>query len=147
MRHIFQEGIYIWSNSTKTSFREGIERARKANELAYAPYSKFHVSAVLYLSEQRQFIQGVNVENLSFGGTICAERSAICAAISMYGKTPLGFLIVYTGAETLTPPCGICRQFISEFCGGDFPIILVNHRGERKDIPFSQLLPMPFEDF
>ena len=127
--------------------QQGIALATEGNKLAYAPYSKFHVSAVLYLSEKKEFIQGVNVENMSFGGTICAERSAICAAISRYGKTPLGFLIVYTRAEVLTPPCGICRQFISEFCNGDFPVILVNHRASRRDMPFSELLPMPFEGF
>ena len=130
---------------SENCIQQGIDLARASNSLAYAPYSKFHVSAALYLSDKQEFVPGVNVENLSFGGTICAERSAICAAISKYGRTPLGFLIVYTRHTTLTPPCGICRQFLSEFCDAHFPVILINDKGMRKDVLFSELLPMPFE--
>ncbi len=126
---------------------KGMEYARNLHSLAYAPYSKFHVSAALYLSEKKEFIGGVNVENMSFGGTICAERSAICSAVSKYGRTAFGFIIIYTRHKTLTPPCGICRQFISEFCDGDFPVILINHMNERRDMKFSELLPHPFESF
>lgn len=127
--------------------QQGIDLARECNKLAYAPYSGFHVSAVLYIAAHREFIQGVNVENMSFGATICAERSALCAAVSKYGQIAPDFLIIYTRARTLTPPCGICRQFIAEFCGGDFPIILVNDKDERRDMTFSELFPMPFEEF
>lgn len=126
---------------------KGIEGAVKSNSLAYAPYSNFHVSVSLYLKDRDEFIPGVNVENRSFGGTVCAERAAFCNAISKYGEIDPGFLVLYTRHSHLTPPCGICLQFMSEFVDPDFPVIMINEKGDRRDARFEELLPTPFEEF
>lgn len=126
---------------------QGISIAKAANTRAYAPYSHFHVSVALYLADRDEFVPGVNVENRSFGATICAERSAYCAALSKYGQVEAGFLVLFTKQETLTPPCGICLQFYSEFVKPDFPVIMVNEKGLRRDAKFGELLPTPFEEF
>jgi cytidine deaminase len=127
--------------------QRGMEIARNANDLAYAPYSHFHVSVALYLEDEGDFVPGVNVENRSFGGTICAERSAFVSAISRKGSISPGFIVLYTRQESLTPPCGICLQFMSEFVPADFPVIMFNEKGLRRDARFDDLLPTRFEEF
>ena len=104
-----------------------IDAALDARNNAYSPYSNFCVGAAL-LCADGEIIKGANIENSSFGGTICAERSAFCAALSS-GKKDFVAIAVVGGLrdkpiEKLCAPCGICRQFMSEFCGPDFPVIL-----------------------
>ncbi len=123
------------------------QKATAALKNAYAPYSRFSVAAALYLPREDEFFAGVNIENASFGGTICAERSALAAAISMHGKIKPEFLLIYTATEKLTPPCGICRQFILEFVQKDFPVVMSNHNNHRKIMTMSELLPEAFSDF
>ncbi len=125
----------------------GIQLATEANTRAYAPYSQFSVSVALYLEDRAEFVVGVNVENRSYGGTICAERSAFTSAISMYGSIEPGFIVLYTKQDSPTPPCGICLQFMTEFVDEDFPVIMINHKGQRKDLPFRELHPVRFEEF
>lgn len=127
--------------------QQGIELARTKNGETYSPYSHFAVSAALYLNDRGLFVPGVNIENRSFGGTMCAERSAVASAISNFGSRDFGFLVLYTEHEPLTPPCGICRQVLAEFCGPDFPIIMVNHKEQRRDLSFKELFPLPFDEF
>jgi cytidine deaminase len=119
-----------------------LEAAWRAWERAYAPYSHFQVGAAL-LRGDGSIQAGCNVENASYGGTICAERTAICAAAAQ-GMRPgdLVALVVVTEAETLTPPCGLCRQVIAEFAE-DLPILLANRR-ERSLHQISELLPHAF---
>lgn len=119
-----------------------LEAAWLAWERAYAPYSHFHVGAAL-LRVDGSILAGCNVENASYGGTICAERTAICAAAAQ-GMRPgdLLALVVVTEAETLTPPCGLCRQVIAEFAE-EVPILLAN-RHTRSLHHISELLPHAF---
>jgi cytidine deaminase len=119
-----------------------LEAAWHAWEQAYAPYSHFQVGAAL-LRGDGSIQVGCNVENASYGGTICAERTAICAAAAQ-GLRPgdLVALVVVTQAETLTPPCGLCRQVIAEFAE-DLPILLAN-RHARALHSTSELLPHAF---
>jgi cytidine deaminase len=119
-----------------------LEAAWQAWSQAYAPYSHFHVGAAL-LRKDGTIQVGCNVENASYGGTICAERNAICAAAAQ-GLRPgdLMALVVVTEAETLTPPCGLCRQVIAEFAE-ELPILLAN-RQERSLHHISELLPHAF---
>ena len=104
-----------------------VEKAVKVMENAYSPYSNFCVGAAL-LEEDGEIFTGVNVENGSYGATICAERSAFCSAISAGKRKFCAIAIV--GAKRgekigeLCPPCGICRQFMSEFCSKDFTVFL-----------------------
>lgn len=112
--------------------KELIQEALEARKSSYSPYSHFAVGAALLCSDG-QVIRGANVENASFGGTICAERSAFLAAISM-GKRDFEAVAI-VGAphgdkiDKICAPCGICRQFMSEFCGSDFKVVLYDGEG------------------
>lgn len=114
--------------------------ARAVREHAYAPYSAFRVGAALR-AENGQIFVGCNVENASYGGTICAERSAILAMVAA-GQRVIGAIAVFTDAETLAMPCGLCRQVISEF-QRDAQLIVANPRQQRV-LSFSEIFPEPF---
>lgn len=102
-----------------------LELANAVRDKAYAKYSEFRVGAAL-VAESGQVYLGVNIENAAYPAGICAERSAICAAISAGERSFSAIAIV--GGEKGEPcyPCGICRQVLSEFCGPDFPVILAD---------------------
>ena len=124
-----------------------VDRALDAREKAYSPYSDFCVGAALLCSDGEIFT-GVNIENGSYGATICAERSAFCAAISE-GKRDFSAVAI-VGAERgkapdkICPPCGICRQFMAEFCSADFPVFLYDGQDViRKTL--GELLPEAFK--
>jgi len=118
------------------------ERAREVRERAYAPYSEFPVGAVQITEDGRAF-EGVNVENGSFGLTICAERSAFVRAVSE-GVRRFSTIGVATHDSARTgSPCGACRQFMSEF-GLDLRVVYLRD-GEVVAEPLSALLPAAFE--
>jgi len=119
-----------------------IAAARQAREHAHAPFSEFRVGAAVRTKSGRTF-GGCNVENASYGLTICAERVAIFKAISE-GEREFDAVAVVTDADDLTPPCGACRQIIWEFCG-DVPVILANLKGKIERERSSKLLPRPFD--
>ncbi|MFQ5740969.1 MAG: cytidine deaminase [Acidobacteriota bacterium] len=123
--------------------QELIRLAREARQRAHAPYSGFQVGAAVETAGGR-FFSGCNVENSSYGLTLCAERVAIFKAVSE-GCTDLIGLCVVADTAHLTPPCGACRQIIWEFCG-DIPVLLTNLSGDRKLVRSSELLPFPFDD-
>lgn len=104
-----------------------IDKALTARERAYSPYSRFCVGAAL-LSSDGEIFTGVNIENSSYGATVCAERSAFAAAISAGKRDFDAIAIVGAPAgekiDELCYPCGICRQFMLEFCSESFEIIL-----------------------
>jgi cytidine deaminase len=114
--------------------------AREAATRAYAPYSHFRVGSALLLSDGT-VVTGSNVENRSYGLTNCAERSAIFAAISQ-GRTDFTALAVYSPeSEVPLPPCGACRQVISEFVSADFPVYCASASGEVEEVSMQDLLP------
>ena len=119
-----------------------IEAAIKARELAYAPYSDFAVGAAL-LTKSGEIVVGCNVENASYGLAICAERTAICKAISDGEKN---FVAIAVAASPLATPCGACRQFIAEF-GGHIEVIAVDPQAPElaKSWTIDQLIPERFE--
>jgi cytidine deaminase len=119
-----------------------IAAARQARENAHAPYSGFRVGAALRATSGRIF-GGCNVENATFGLTICAERVALFKAVSE-GERGFDAIAVVTDADTLTPPCGACRQLIWEFCG-DVPVILANLKGKTETLRMRDLFPKPFD--
>lgn len=90
------------------------EEAKRAASNAYAPYSQFQVGCALMTSTGNIYT-GCNVENASYGLTICAERNAIAKAVSSEGKIEIVHIVIYTPTQEATPPCGACRQVISEF--------------------------------
>lgn len=118
-----------------------VERARQASAAAYAPYSKFSVGAAV-LARDGSVYTGCNVENASYGLTICAERCAIWKAVSE-GHKDLIALAVYTPTPTLTPPCGACRQVAYEFGGPTLPVICGSDGGTRNHT-LGELLPGAF---
>ena len=121
-------------------------KALEAKERAYAPYSGFCVGAAL-LTGTGKVYTGCNVENAAFSPTICAERTALVKAVSE-GERAFVMLAVAGGkGETLapaTPPCGVCRQVLAEFCAPDFPILLVQSETEYARCTLSDLLPRAF---
>lgn len=119
-----------------------IRIATAARQHAFAPYSRFRVGAALLAADGKVF-QGCNVENASYGLTICAERVAVFKAISE-GTRDFQRIAVVADTDELTPPCGACRQIIWEFCG-DIPVILANLKGERKTYRMSRILPKAFD--
>jgi cytidine deaminase len=116
--------------------------ARAARENAVATFSKFRVGAALRAKSGKVYT-GCNVENASYGLTICAERVAIFKALSE-GERGFDAIAVVTDAEKLTPPCGACRQIIWEFCG-DAEVILGNTKGKTEVHRMSALFPLPFD--
>jgi cytidine deaminase len=121
-----------------------IEAARFARENAHAPYSNFKVGAALE-DLNRRIHTGCNVENATYGLTICAERVAVFKAISG-GLRPLQFrrIAVVADTEELTPPCGACRQILWEFCG-DIEIVLANLKGKSESLQLKTLFPRAFD--
>jgi cytidine deaminase len=123
-------------------YRELIEAARAARENAHAPFSHFQVGAAVRTRGGRA-IGGCNVENASYGLTICAERVAIFKAMSE-GEREFDAIAVVTDADTLTPPCGACRQIIWEMCG-NVEVVLANLKGQVEVHRMKDLLPAPFD--
>lgn len=124
----------------KSKIEELILLAKKASKNAYAPYSKFYVGAAL-LTKNGKIFTGSNIENASYGATVCAERVAIFKAVSE-GEKDFESIAIYTNTDKLSFPCGICRQVISEF-SNDLIIILSNEK-ERKIYTLKEILPFPF---
>jgi cytidine deaminase len=118
------------------------KRAAEARNNAYAPYSNCRVGAAIRLLDGSVFI-GCNVENSSFGATICAERSAILAAVSANGAIEIAEVMVVTDAPAPWPPCGLCRQVIAEF-GPRCTVFTANLSGDVLRYSFEELYAHPF---
>jgi cytidine deaminase len=119
-----------------------IEAALQARQKAHAPFSGFQVGAALEDTAGR-IHTGCNVENATYGLTICAERVAVFKAISE-GARDFRRIAVAADTEMLTPPCGACRQILWEFCG-DIEVVLTNLHGKTETMRLSELLPRPFD--
>ena len=109
---------------------------------AYAPYSRLRVGAAGLTGDGR-VVTGCNVENATYGLTICAERVAIFKAISE-GADKLKRVAVIADTDTLTPPCGACRQLLWEFCS-DAELILANLSGKQETLSVKDIFPRPFD--
>ncbi len=120
-----------------------IEAATQARDRAWAPFSKFKVGAAI-VDESGRVFTGCNIENATYGLTICAERVAVFKAISE-GATKLMRIAVVADTGTLTPPCGACRQILWEFCG-DAALTLANLAGRVETISLKQIFPRPFDE-
>jgi len=119
------------------------EEAIKAKSRALPLYSNFHVGAAL-LTENDKLYLGANIENSSYSLTICAERTAIFNAI-LEGERKFKAIAIASDAPEFCPPCGACRQVISDLCG-NIDVIMVNHKKETKVLKLSDLLPFAFGD-
>ena len=119
-----------------------IEAAMRARENAHAPFSNFKVGAALETVDGRVYT-GCNVENATYGLTVCAERVAVFKAISE-GARKFQRIVVTADTPTLTPPCGACRQILWEFCG-NVELILANLAGKTETLRLGSLFPRPFD--
>lgn len=127
-----------------------IEKALQARKFSYAPYSSFAVGAAL-LTKDGQIFTGCNIENVSFGPSNCAERTAFFKAISD-GKKEFTAIAIVGGKQNNLPekiiyPCGVCRQVMVEFCDPDFQIICAKDESEYKIFTLKELMPNSFDDF
>lgn len=125
---------------------ELVEKAFEALKFSYAPYSSFCVGAALLAQDGRVFT-GCNVENAAYGPSNCAERTAVFKAVSE-GCRSFRAIAIVGGANGVVsdfcPPCGVCRQVLSEFCDKDFTVILAKSPTELKTFTLGELLPESF---
>jgi cytidine deaminase len=119
-----------------------VEAALQVRENAHAPFSKFKVGAALE-DVDGHVHTGCNVENATYGLTVCAERVAVFKAVSE-GARKFRRIAIAADTDTLTPPCGACRQILWEFCG-DIELILTNPRGKTETLRLRELFPRPFD--
>lgn len=116
--------------------------AIQVREQAWAPFSGYRVGAALQ-TQSGDVVVGCNVENRSFGLTICAERNAITTAVAQ-GQTEFAAIVIITTSSPPAAPCGLCRETLAEFAD-NLPIRLINLQGESKDTDLKTLFPDPFE--
>jgi len=125
-----------------SDFDRLVAAARDARERALAPYSGFKVGAALLTADDR-IVTGCNIENASYGLTMCAERVALLKALSD-GTLEFAAIAVVADTDAPTPPCGPCRQLLWEYCG-DMPVVLANLTDVTSVHQLKDLLPLPFE--
>lgn len=116
--------------------------ALAARERAYAPYSAFRVGAALLLDDGT-VVPGCNVENASYGLCLCAERTAVASAVAS-GRQDFRAIAIATASSPPSPPCGMCRQVLSEF-RRDLPLLLCNPEGERLRMSLDVIFPSSFD--
>jgi len=132
------------TNLDQAARDELAQRAIEAARNSYSPYSHFRVGAALRLSNG-EIVTGTNVENVSYGLTICAERSALVSAVSQFGPDiRVEAVAVVNLNNAASPPCGACRQMLSEFVLPDAPVTFPASEGART-MAFSELMPLAFE--
>lgn len=119
-----------------------VQLASQVRENAYAPYSKYRVGAAVLLADG-SIETGINVENASYGLSICAERVALTTAVAK-GKRDFAAIAVVTSSDEAASPCGACRQFMSEF-NPELLVIMANDKGATKTVTLDKLLPMQFD--
>jgi cytidine deaminase len=138
------EDAMMKTSLAQTALDNLVEEATKAAENSYSPYSGFRVGAALRLNNGA-VVTGTNVENVSFGLTICAERSALVRAVSQFGPCiRIEAVAVANLNNAASPPCGACRQMLAEFAAPDAPIIFPA-AGGTTTMPFEELLPLGFD--
>ena len=121
-----------------------MKRARDVALRSYSPYSGFRVGAALRLTDG-EIVTGTNVENVSYGLTICAERSALVRAVAKFGpEIRVAAVAIANLNDAASPPCGACRQVLAEFILPDAPVVFPMADGVRV-MPFSAVLPLAFE--
>ncbi len=119
-----------------------VDKAKEARKNAYAPYSKFKVGAAV-LADNNEIYTGVNVENASYGLTICAERVAVFKAVSE-GAKQIKAVAIVADTDAPVPPCGACRQVILEFATKECKIVMANLQGKKMIKTIDELLPYSF---
>ncbi|MGZ3689754.1 MAG: cytidine deaminase [Bdellovibrionota bacterium] len=130
-------------SSSSTDLKELYKMALLTREKAYSPYSGHKVGAAIRTRDGKLFT-GCNVENSSYGATICAERVAIQKAVSELGRFAIREVMVVTDATPAWPPCGMCRQVVAEFASPDTLIHSANLAGDLSTSRLSEIFPNSF---
>jgi cytidine deaminase len=130
------------SPAAPPNFRDLVRLAKAARKRAHAPFSRFKVGAALR-SRRGEIVTGCNIENATYGLTLCAERVAVFKAVSE-GLGRFDAIAVVVDSKRLAAPCGACRQILWEFCG-DLWVRLETLGGQRLTLRLSELLPFPFD--
>lgn len=125
---------------TTAGDEELVRIASLARQRAYAPYSSYKVGAAIR-TQRGKVSAGANVENASYGLTVCAERTAVFTAVNAGDR---GFDAIAIVADDLPRPCGACLQVLTEFCGPGLRVVLASADGERDVVSLADLLPRPF---
>ncbi len=120
-----------------------IKEAFEAQKKSISPYSKFRVGAALE-TEDGKIYYGANIENAAYSVTVCAERTALFTAL-LQGERKFKRIAVVSDSQTITAPCGACRQALNEFCDADFEVIMANKNGEYEIKTLGELLPYGFK--
>ena len=129
-------------NINENEIKKMLELAREAKQRAYVPYSHFHVGACLKAGSGSYYM-GCNIENAAYSPTNCAERTAVFKAV-YEGERDFEAIAITSDGESITTPCGVCRQVLSEFCSGDMPVICSNKNLEYRVFELRELLPASF---
>ena len=138
------ESPITMTNPPQPALENLLESARRAAQNSYSPYSGFRVGAALLLTSG-EIVTGTNVENVSYGLTICAERSALVSAVSQFGPgIRIEAVAVVNLNNSASPPCGACRQVLAEFILPEAPVIVPAADGMRT-MPFAEILPLAFD--
>ena len=122
-----------------------ISSAYEVQKKAYSPYSMFSIGASI-MDGDGSIFTGCNVENSSYGGTVCAERVAIWKGVSEGMKLPIQAVVVVSSEKEKWPPCGLCRQVMSEFCSPSTIVFFGNNKKEFTKMTFKELLPEAFSN-
>ncbi|HIU90532.1 MAG TPA: cytidine deaminase [Candidatus Fimimonas merdipullorum] len=130
-----------------TDYKQLVKAAYEAQKMAYAPYSHWVVGAALLTAEGKIY-KGCNIESATFSPTVCAERTAFFKAVSE-GERHFAAIAIVGNAEgtamgkaDVCPPCGVCRQVMTEFCGGDFEIVLAKNYDDYAVYTLAELMPL-----
>lgn len=130
----------------KDEVKQALTLAIESRKQAYAPYSKFHVGAAVKLTGSDKLYGGFNIENSSYGATVCAERVAIFSALTNEKSRKLDFIVLVTDTDPVAPPCGMCLQVLTEFAENrDMPVYIANLSGIQKTCTMRDLLPEAFD--
>jgi homotetrameric cytidine deaminase len=123
---------------------EVFQAAQEAKERAYAPFSQFRVGSALMVSGDDTIYSGCNVENSSYGASMCAERVALFRMLATRGVSEPQLIVVASDVEPPAVPCALCLQVIAEFAPASLPIYMGNAEGIRRELRLGDLLPEPF---
>lgn len=129
-------------NSGEDLKKQLLAKAFEAQKNSHAPYSQKYIGAAILMDDGKIY-GGCNVENASYGGTVCAERTAIFKGISE-GAKRIQEVMVVSNETNPWPPCGFCRQVIAEFAGPDTKISLANPQGQMRSFKFIEIFPEAF---
>lgn len=132
---------------TNSDVQKAYKIALEARRNSYSPYSKFKVGAALKIKGHAEAVAGCNVENASYGATMCAERTALFSAIAQHGKIKPEYIVIVTGEKNATVPCGLCLQALAEFCPDKMKVYLGNEKEILAEKTFKDFLPHAFRVF